>query len=151
MASYRAERIAELIHQELAVLLRSVKDPRVGDVSITRVVVTRDLRRATISYLPLGGGEPGEGVVDALASAARHLRGPVGRALGIRHAPELVFEKDDHLENAIRVTSLLDRISRERAVREGPAEGEPVDAADAPGDDGDEPDEPSDDVDGETA
>jgi ribosome-binding factor A len=47
--------------------------------------------------------------------AAKQLRGPIGRALRLRHAPELVFEPDTHTEAAIRVTRLLDRLEAERA------------------------------------
>ncbi len=115
MPSYRAERIAEMIHRELAQRLRTeIKDPRVTPISITSVVVTRDLRRAEIAYLPLGGGEVPEALREALDEAARRLRGPIGRALRLRHAPELVFEVDTTTEAAIRVTHLLDQLARER-------------------------------------
>ncbi|MBX2798127.1 MAG: 30S ribosome-binding factor RbfA [Myxococcales bacterium] len=115
MPSYRPERVAELIHRELGQRLRTeVKDPRVTPISITQVVVTRDLGRAVISYLPLGGGEPSDELQDGLEVAAKQLRGPIGRALRLRHAPELVFEVDGHTEDAIRVTQLIDSLTRQR-------------------------------------
>jgi ribosome-binding factor A len=110
---YRPARIAELIHQELAQrLLTEVKDPRMTDLSITRVEVSRDLKRATIHYLPLGGGAPSRELDAALADVARYLRGPIGRALRIRHAPELVFVFDTTTEAAIRVGRLLAEIGK---------------------------------------
>ena len=115
MGGYRAERIAELIHRELASRLRlEVKDPRVEPISITHIEVTRDLRKATIQYMPLGGGEGSEELQAGLEVAARQLRGPIGRALRLRHAPELVFEQDTHTEEAIRVTRLIDSLTRDR-------------------------------------
>lgn len=114
MGGYRAERIAELVHRELATRLqRDVKDSRLEPISITHVEVTRDLSRANVHYLPLGGGEPSDELVEALDGAARQLRGPIGRALKIRHAPEIVFQVDRHTERAIRVTQLLEQIGRE--------------------------------------
>jgi ribosome-binding factor A len=119
MASYRPERVAELIHKELDQRLRlEVKDPRVTPISITGVTVSRDLSRAEITWLPLGGGEPSTELLEGLDDAARRMRGPIGRALRLRHAPELVFELDTHTEAAIRVTQLLDRLSAEREARE---------------------------------
>jgi ribosome-binding factor A len=124
MGGFRAERIAELILREVAQRVPTLKDPRLVPISITKVEVTRDLRRATIEYLPLGGGDVSDEVKEALVDAAKHLRGPVGRALGIRHAPELFFTPDTHTEAAIRVTSLLDRIGRE--LRDGEDDARPA-------------------------
>lgn len=104
-----------MIHRELAQRLRlEVKDPRVTDVTITDVSVNRDLSRAVISYMPLGGGQPSKELEEGLGDAARRLRGPIGRALRLRHAPELVFTYDTHTERAIAVTRLIDRIVAER-------------------------------------
>jgi ribosome-binding factor A len=115
MAGYRAERIAELIHSELAQRLRlEIKDHRVTDVSLTRVTVTGDLRVATIEYLPLGGGAPSDDLQAGLEQAAKQLRGRIGRALRLRHAPELNFEYDTHTEAAIRVTRLIDDLTSGR-------------------------------------
>jgi ribosome-binding factor A len=114
MASYRHERIAELVHRELAERLRTeIKDDRLALLSITLVEVTRDLSRATAHYMPLGGGTITEDLQDALDDAAKKLRGPIGRALGIRRAPELVFKPDTHTEEAARMTRLLTEIGRE--------------------------------------
>jgi ribosome-binding factor A len=122
---HRPARIAELVHAEVARLLREdIKDPRVADVSLTHVVVSRDLGSATLSYLPLGGGPITSDLREGLADAARRLRGPVGRALGIRHAPELRFTPDANTETAVRVTSLLSRLEHERRSAELPTETE---------------------------
>ena len=119
MGGYRAERIAELIHRELAERLRTqVKDPRVEPISITAVSVSRDLSRATVAYMPLGGGAPSDELREGLEEAAKQLRGPIGRALRLRHAPELCFEVDDTTEAAIRVTRIIEQLSRERGGEE---------------------------------
>ncbi len=119
MPGYRPERVAEMILRELGQrLLTDVKDPRVTPISITHVNVNRDLSRAVVSYLPLGGGEVSPELVEGLDHTARQLRGPIGRALRLRHAPELVFEVDGQLEQAIRVTHLLDQLSEARTEGE---------------------------------
>jgi ribosome-binding factor A len=111
------------MHRELDERLRlEVKDPRLVPISITTVEVSRDLSRAVVEYLPLGGGEVTRDLKEALEVAAKKLRGPIGRALRLRHAPEIVFKVDQHTEEAIRITSLLSRMERERAAREGKEE-----------------------------
>lgn len=115
MAGFRPERIAEGVHREVAARLRTdVKDPRLGEISITRVEVSRDISRALVHWVPLGGAEVAADFGEALIDAARALRGPIGRALSLRHAPELVFVRDRHLDAALRVTGLLDRLRSQR-------------------------------------
>jgi len=115
MPGFRAERIAEMIHKELAQRLRlEIKDPRVGPISITSITVTKDLSRAVVLFLPLGGGDPSDELSAGLEAAGRKLRGPIGRALRLRHAPELVFRFDEHHAQAVAVTRLLDKLQRER-------------------------------------
>ncbi len=119
MGGYRAERVAELVHKEVAQrLMMEIKDPRLVPVSITHVQVSRDLSRATVSVMPLGGGAMPQEVVDALKDAGRQMRGPIGRALRLRHAPEIVFKTDEHTEQAIKVTALLDQLTADREQRE---------------------------------
>jgi ribosome-binding factor A len=120
---FRVERLSESIHQELAQrLLTEVKDPRVEPISITSVTVTRDLSRARVMYLPLGGGAPSEHLIEGLEAAGRILRGPIGRALQLRHAPEIVFVFDEHHDRAMAVNRMLDQLARERSSTEGEKE-----------------------------
>ena len=123
MPAHRAERIAEMLHRELDERLRlEAKDPRLVPISITSIEVSRDLSRAVVEFLPLGGGEVSKDLQEGLDATAKRLRGPIGRALRLRHAPEIVFEVDRHTEDAIRITGLLTKMERERAAREGSEE-----------------------------
>ncbi|MCB9759189.1 MAG: 30S ribosome-binding factor RbfA [Alphaproteobacteria bacterium] len=119
MSARRAERTAELVHAELARLLRTeVKDPRVGVVSITHVRMSGDLRHATVHIAPLGGRGDSEEMLAGLNSALGFLRREVGRALRLKHAPALHFRVDDGVDEAVRMTELLTRMERERGHRD---------------------------------
>lgn len=108
MANRRAERIASAVQQEVArLLLTDVKDPRVGSISVTGVTVNADLSVAILTYLPLNGAGDRKIIAEGLKQAAKHMRGPVGRALGARHAPELRFEIDRNLEYALHMADVL--------------------------------------------
>ncbi len=82
-ASARAERIAAQIQRLLAgLLLRGVKDPRVGNVSVTAVRLDPDLRAAHVYVLPFGAGaDAGSGTV-AGTGAATGTRAAAGTAAG---------------------------------------------------------------------
>ncbi len=109
----RADRVGDLIHRELSrLLLREVKDPRLGAVTITAVEVTADLRQARVLFTSTGGAGTLE-ELRGLQSAAGFLRGQIGRALRLRYAPELSFEADESLERGLHIAELLKQIAAE--------------------------------------
>lgn len=131
MPGYRPQRIAELIHRELAQRLHAeLKDPDFPSVSITHVDVSGDLGVAKIAWSPLGGEPPSDALVDAIEDAARRLRGPIGRALRVRHAPELRFQIDQHTDEAVHMTQLLQQIGEDLAEKDA-REGQASDPEDA--------------------
>jgi len=88
---------------------REVKDPRVGNVTITEVKVSADLSVARVFFTPFASKAAPEEVQEGLTSAGAYLRGEVGRRLRLRHAPRLEFVFDDSFEKAARLTALIDR------------------------------------------
>jgi ribosome-binding factor A len=107
--SSRQLRIESELQRVISALIsREVKDPRVGHVTVTAVVTVPDMSVAKILFVPFGGQHPPEEVQAGLSRAAGFLRGEVGRRLGLRHAPRLEFEFDATIENAQRLTSLID-------------------------------------------
>jgi ribosome-binding factor A len=113
-SSRRPEQVAETLRQVITdALVREVRDPRVGFVTITAVLVTNDLSHARVMV-----GVPGEEAdktraLEGLQSAAGFLRSRAARALTTRSVPELHFELDRGLEHAARINELLNTIRRE--------------------------------------
>ncbi len=113
-------RLAEQIHKIIAQMLeRRIKDPRLGFITITEVRVTGDGREATVFYTDLGhrldgregGAEDGvSGTAAALASAKGLLRTTIGRRLGLKFTPSLVFVRDATQEQAREMADLLARV-----------------------------------------
>jgi ribosome-binding factor A len=107
----RARRLGEQIQRELPEMLRRlVKDERIGNVTITDVNVTGDLRNAHVYYLVFGKEGPDPRVQRGLESAAGFLRNALSRSLMIRHTPTLSFELDTSIERGVRVTQLIDSV-----------------------------------------
>jgi len=101
-------RIESEIQRVLSALIaREVKDPRVGNVTITGVTVAKDKSAAKIFFTPFASMNPPEQVRIGLTHAAGYLRGELGRRLGLRHAPRLEFVFDDTIEGAERLTRLI--------------------------------------------
>lgn len=106
--SRRSERVSDLLLEILSeLLLREVKDPRIGTVTLTRAEIGADLRSARVGYCTLGDPSARARAQQGLESAARFLRGKVARALRMRRAPEIHFQYDDTFEKAGEVDRLL--------------------------------------------
>ncbi|MHB2024549.1 MAG: 30S ribosome-binding factor RbfA, partial [Mycobacteriales bacterium] len=104
----RARRLAGRIHEVVAQMLeRSVKDPRLGMVTVTSVRVSADLHEATVFYTVLGDDTAREQTAAALESARGVLRSEVGRRTGVRFTPNLAFVLDQLPEDAARIAELL--------------------------------------------
>ena len=119
MPHKRTARINEQLRQEISLLIRDeVRDPRVGLATITAVEASPELDHARIYVTAMGDEDEKEEVVAGLRSAAPFIRGQLGRRLHMRRIPELHFEVDRKLENALRIESLL----REALPDEGEAD-----------------------------
>jgi ribosome-binding factor A len=109
----RARRLGEQIQRELTQLLRrDVKDERIGNVTITAVDVTGDLRTARVHYLVFGKEGPDRQVQRGLESAAGFLRNALSRSLMIRHTPTLSFALDTTIAHGVHLTQLIDSVNK---------------------------------------
>ena len=115
MSSYkRADRVADLIKMEISdLLLKQVRDPRIGSVTITGVKVTDDLRMARIYFVELGKDQCSEEVRAGLAKATGFLRRGLGSRLRLRTVPELLFSYDPSFAYGNRIEQLIAEIHRE--------------------------------------
>jgi ribosome-binding factor A len=110
MTHGRAQRIESEIQRVLAALItREVKDPRVGNVTVTAVSVAPDMGSARVFFTPFASLHSPDEVRAGLTRAAGFLRGALGRRLGLRHAPRLEFVFDESVEGAARLTHLIDQ------------------------------------------
>lgn len=110
----RQERVSALIQEVVSdLLLKRLKDPRIGFVSVVKVEVSKDLAVAKVFVSVLGTDEAKEKTMEGLRSAQGLVRSEVSKALGIRHAPEIQFVLDEGIEHSIRVSKLLEEIRKD--------------------------------------
>jgi ribosome-binding factor A len=103
----KTRRHAERVRELVASLVREIKDPRLGMVTVTDARITGDLREATVYYTVLGDATEQSSTAAALESGKGMLRSRVGHALGLRHSPSLTFVLDNVLDHAKEIDDLL--------------------------------------------
>ena len=105
----RTRRVGEQIQRELAILLqREVRDPRLSQVTISAVEVTRDLSLATVYFTVLGEKEKVTPIQQALEKASGFLRHALGENMVMRSVPHLKFVYDDSISRGATLSSLID-------------------------------------------
>jgi len=113
MEGKRSERVADLIQKEVSqMLVKSVKDPRIGFVTITKVAVSDDCRFARVYFSVAGTLAERESSEKGLDSAKGYVRKELGRRLRLRYTPEIVFQFDPSIEYAIHMEEVIRDIHR---------------------------------------
>ncbi|MFN3295259.1 MAG: 30S ribosome-binding factor RbfA [Caldimonas sp.] len=109
----RAHRVADQIQRDVAELIRELKDPRIGMVTLNAVEVTPDYAHAKV-YFSLLVGDPQE-TETALNEAAGYLRNGLFKRLQIHTVPTLHFVFDRTTERAADLNALIAQANATRA------------------------------------
>ena len=109
----RAERISNLIRQEISELLQEqVNDPRLSSlISITQVTTSPDLMQAKVYVSILGDKADRNEMLQGFKAASGFFRRELSRRLTLRHVPELSFHFDDSIERGTNILQLIEQIS----------------------------------------
>ncbi|GIS79385.1 MAG: ribosome-binding factor A [Gammaproteobacteria bacterium] len=108
MVTKRLARLNEQLKREVSELvLRKVRDPRVGLVTITSVEVAGDLGSARVYVRTQDPNDELNESLAGLEAAAPFLRRELGRSLHLRRVPELRFKQDHSLDQARRIEEIL--------------------------------------------
>jgi ribosome-binding factor A len=116
MTSRRQQRVAELLHEELGLLISTeLTDPRLADalVTVTRVDVSQDLHNARVYVEHALGPRESPQILAALAHSQTFLRKALVENLNLRMVPDLTFHVDETGARARRVDELLDSIAKD--------------------------------------
>jgi ribosome-binding factor A len=118
VAPKRAGRVADVIRNELSILLlQKTRDPRLRDVSISRVEVSDDLRHAKVYYTVFGASGEFRQTQRSLEKAVGFMRSHLARTLNLRFTPDLRFWYDKTADKVRDIENLLADIARERDER----------------------------------
>lgn len=123
MFTIRQERAAELLYQELLILIgNELDDPLLELLTVTHVVVSRDLRVAKVYVHQDNSATIDEmqqsTILARLKRATPFLRHKIAQRVKLRAVPEILFYYDETPAQAARVDELLQRIAEERQARQ---------------------------------
>ena len=109
----RSFRVADQIRRDLAELIRELKDPRIGMVTLSAVEVSPDYAHAKVHFSVLVGSP--EECEAALNEAAGFLRNGLFKRLAIHTVPTLHFHFDRTTERAADLNALINQANATRA------------------------------------
>lgn len=130
----RPHRVGELVREEIArLILKGLKDPRVGFVSVMSVKMSPDLKYANVYVSVYGSESERKSSLVGLQNSASWLRGVVARNLKLRFAPEIRFFPDDTLDRVFHLENVIRELHEEEGTPEGGAPEGETQPGDTPG------------------
>jgi ribosome-binding factor A len=120
--SGRKARVEHAMREALTeAIAADVRDPRVhapSMLTVTKVEMNVDMSVAHVYISVVGDDATADAALVGLEKAAGFLRGPIGRRLGLQHAPELRFALDPSLDMSAKLAAIL-REDEEKARAAG--------------------------------
>ena len=111
--------MADLIKVELSdIILRQIRNPRIGMITITDVEVTDDLKLAKIFFVELGKDTCNPETQKGLGQARSFMKRELGKRLRLRYVPDIVFTPDESFAYGSRIDRLLAEIGGEDASQD---------------------------------
>jgi len=116
--SDRMRRVNEALREVLSESIPTLKDPRIGFVTITGVDTSRDLRQATVHVSVLGSERKRDATIAALQSSHGVLQGRINSELHLKRTPQLTFQYDPTIERGVRLSRLIDELAPNKHDRD---------------------------------
>ena len=122
--SERMRRVNESVRAVVAEGVARLKDPRIGMVTVTGVVVSPDLGEARVFVSVLGSEKKRAATMRGLESARGVLQAKINAELSLRRTPTLTFAYDESVERGVRMSKLIDDLVVDAPAASEDADGE---------------------------
>jgi ribosome-binding factor A len=111
MSSRRTLKAAEAIREVVSTaILLEIRDPRVRDVTVTKVDVAPDMKSAKV-YVSIMGDERKQRLsLLGLQNSAGFLQKAIADNIDSRYTPRLTFETDEGVKKSLEVLRLLKEV-----------------------------------------
>lgn len=115
MAGRRIARVEQLLKRELSdIIQHSLKDPRIGFVTVTMIKVSPDLRHAKIYASVMGDEEAKERTMGVLKSAAGFIQRELGKRVNLKFLPHCEFLLDESTDYGFHIMEILEKLKEEK-------------------------------------
>lgn len=122
---YRKDRLEELIRRIVSeIIMRELKDPRIGFVTVTGVELSKDYAEAKIGISILGSPTEVRKGMEGIRSSSGYVQKLLGKELKIRSLPRVYFYLDKTVEEAVEMVGRIENLS---GVKDREDEPEPGD------------------------
>lgn len=114
--SIRTERVSEEIkHRMNSAMSKDLMEIHAGLVTVSRVIMSPDLKIAKVYVSFLGNKEPAEKLVEKINNRKSHIRFLLGKQLTLKYTPDLIFFYDDSMDYADKINKLLNEVKKNEA------------------------------------
>lgn len=130
MTSRRTLKAAAAIREVVSMaILTELRDPRIANVTVTRVEVSGDMRQAKV-YVSIMGDETQQDLcLHGLNSSKGFLQQKVAQRIDTRYTPRIKFILDEGVKKSIEVAQILrDVLPPEEASDENESGDDPPDS-----------------------
>jgi ribosome-binding factor A len=103
-------RVNESLRKVLADGVERLGDPSIGFVTVTGVRSATDFSQAVVYVSVLGSEKRRERSLRALERAHGVLQQRIARELRLRRTPQLIFQYDETVDRALRMSELIDQV-----------------------------------------
>lgn len=110
----RQERISKVLVQQTSEIIRKLRDPRLGFLTVTGAKVAPDLKTARIAVSVFGEAEERQESIRVLQIASGYIRKELGRTKAFKSVPALEFQLDEGAIHSARVQELLHNLELEQ-------------------------------------
>jgi ribosome-binding factor A len=111
VSSRRLLKAAEAVREVVSMaILTQVRDPRVRDVTVTRVEMAPDMRSAVVHVSVMGNDAKQQLALRGLASSAGFLQSQIAERIETRYTPRLTFKLDGGIKRSLEIARVLDDV-----------------------------------------
>lgn len=122
---YRKDRLEELIRRIVSeIIMRELKDPRIGFVTVTGVELSKDYAEAKIGISILGSPTEVRKGMEGIRSSSGYVQKLLGKELKIRSLPRVYFYLDKTVEEAVEMVGRIENLSGVKDRKDEPETGD---------------------------
>jgi len=119
----RVRRMSQLLKEEISdILLKEIKDPRIGFTSVVKIKVSNDLKHAKVMVSVIGSEQEKKETMEGLHRASNYIQKLVGERLTTFHTLKIIFRYDDSIEQGVHISHLIDEVIEEDEKRKDESE-----------------------------
>ena len=112
--AYRKEKLEELIRRVVSeLIIKDIKDPRIGFVTITGVDLSKDFSVAKIGISIIGTPRDLRKTLEGLNSAIGYIQHKVGKSIRIKSIPRIEFFLDASVSQGVEMVNLIDSLNED--------------------------------------